>query len=221
MTVTEYNNGINSNFTYPTIQSGTSTSSSTKETSSRNDFLQELQVKQAEMKDRIKNGNNDPKFQIGGQVFTEKEWKNLIKKIDKNIDVIKEEQKERLETQKQQQMDPAKVNEAKKAPYSYMARDGLIEYNGVTFVCDDEKQRICLGDVSKPGDCITIGLSEGGSLVVNRDNLGSLSKAIGMFSSEDVKRILSAMAQDKKVQEVKNEIEDDKNHIGEAEELGR
>lgn len=42
-------------------------------------------------------------------------------------------------------------------------------------------------------DGVNIPLSGGGSLQVNRDNIDALSKAIGMFSPEDVKRILEAL----------------------------
>ena len=111
-----------------------------------------------------------------------------------------------------------RLSGGKKAPYSCLAKDGLIEYNGVTFVCDDEKQRICLGNVSNTKECLNIPLSGGGCLVVNRDNLGDLSKAIGMFSPEDVNRILRAIAQDNKAQQMQKELEDDENSIGEAEE---
>lgn len=110
-----------------------------------------------------------------------------------------------------------RLSAKKIAPYSHLAKDGMIEYNGVTFMCDDEKQRITLGDVSNPKNCLTIPLSEGGCLVVNRDNLGDLSDAIGMFSPEDVTRILNAIAADNKAQEMQKQIEDDENSIGEAE----
>ncbi len=78
------------------------------------------------------------------------------------------------------------------APYSYLAEDGIIDYNGVTFVCDKEK----------------------GSLVVNRDCVGSLMKAIGMFSPEDKVRIMKAVSLDNKIQEMKMEIDEDTNSIG-------
>lgn len=45
--------------------------------------------------DRIKNG--DPKYQIGGQAMSVKEWDRLIDKVDQCIDKIKEEQEERQE----------------------------------------------------------------------------------------------------------------------------
>ena len=85
-----------------------------------------------------------------------------------------------------------------KVPYGEMAEDGVIEYNGVTFVCDYEHNRLTLGDTTNKEDCINIPLSGGGSLLVNRDNIDALSKAIGMFRPEDVKRILEALARDNK-----------------------
>lgn len=90
----------------------------------------------------------------------------------------------------------------KKAPYGEFADDnGLITYNGVTFVCDYKRNLLCLGDVSNPDNCLTIPLKDGGCLRVNRNILDDLSKAIGMFSPEDVKRILDSIAADKKAKE--------------------
>lgn len=108
------------------------------------------------------------------------------------------------------------VSEEKKAPYSHLAKDGIINYNGVTFVCDNLRSQLCLGDVSNPKNCLRIPMEAGGSLVVNRDNLGELSQAIGMFSPEDVNRIMRAIAQDTKCQQMQQEIEEEKNSIGEA-----
>lgn len=102
-----------------------------------------------------------------------------------------------------------------KVPYGHMAKDGVIEYNGVCFVCDEKTNSICLGDVTDPKKVLNIPLSGGGHLKVNRDSLGLLSKAIGMFSPEDVNRILRAIAQDTKIQSMKNEIEDIENSVGE------
>ena len=84
----------------------------------------------------------------------------------------------------------------------------LIEYNGVTFICDTKRKAICLGDVSDMSKCLKIGLSGGGFLIVNRDNLGDLAKAIGMFSPEDVNLILRAIAQDAKVRQVQQQIDE-------------
>ncbi|MCM1087745.1 MAG: hypothetical protein NC419_06285 [Muribaculaceae bacterium] len=99
-------------------------------------------------------------------------------------------------------------------PYSYLAKDGIIEYNGVVFVCDEKHRALHLGDTSNPKNCIRISLSEGGCLIVNRDNLNDLAKAIGMFSPEDVKLILQAIAQDAKVQQMKQQIDDETSGLG-------
>ncbi len=93
-------------------------------------------------------------------------------------------------------------------PYGYLAKDGVITYNGVTFVCDYEKNSICLGDVSDPKKTLCITLSGGGQLKVNRGEIGTLAKAIGMFSPEDVALIMRAIALDAKCQQELNKIEE-------------
>ncbi len=98
-------------------------------------------------------------------------------------------------------------------PYGYLAKNGVIEYNGVTFVCDKEHKAIHLGDTSDKNKCITIPLSKGGCLIVNRDNLGDLARAIGMFSPEDVNLIMRAIAEDAKIQQMKQEIDEDESGI--------
>ncbi|MCM1263941.1 MAG: hypothetical protein NC313_14615 [Butyrivibrio sp.] len=101
-------------------------------------------------------------------------------------------------------------------PYGHLAKDGVIEYNGVIFVCDAKNNAIHLGDTSNPKDCIRVSLSKGGCLIFNRDNIGDLSKAIGMFSPEDVNLIMRAIAQDAKIQQMEKEIDDMTSGIGEA-----
>ncbi len=107
------------------------------------------------------------------------------------------------------------LRQTAKVPYGYLAKDGVIEYNGVCFVCDERTNSICLGDMTDNSKVLTIALSGGGSLKVNRDSLGTLSKAIGMFSPEDVNLILRAIAQDTKIQSMKNEVEDMEASVGE------
>lgn len=103
----------------------------------------------------------------------------------------------------------------KRAPYSYLADENdVINYNGVTFICDNEKQQIALGDISDLKNVITIPLSKGGCLKVHRDNIGDLAKAIGMFSPEDVNLILRAIAQDNKAREMQMEIDETVNGLG-------
>ncbi len=106
---------------------------------------------------------------------------------------------------------------APKVPYGHLAKDGVITYNGVTFVCDERTNSICLGNVEDKSQVITVTLSGGGHLKVNRKNIGELSKAAGMFSPEDLNLIMRAIAQDTKIQSVKKEIDDMENSIGSAE----
>lgn len=110
-----------------------------------------------------------------------------------------------------------KIETEKKAPYSYLAdENGIINYKGVAFVCDDENQTLNLGDTSNPDNVISIPLEKGGCLKVNRDSIGALSKAISMFSPADIKRILTAIAQDAQCAKKVNEIEELENQVAQS-----
>ena len=108
----------------------------------------------------------------------------------------------------------AELRQPSKVPYGYLAKNGVIEYNGVCFVCDEMTNSICLGDMTDKDQVLNIPLSGGGQLKVNRANLGQLSQAIGMFCPEDVNLIMRAIAQDGKIQSVKKEIEDTEASVG-------
>ena len=56
---------------------------------------------------------------------------------------------------------------------------------------------------------LNIPLSQGGVLKVNIDSLEELSKAIGMFSPEDQNRIMRAIAQYNRIQQIKQQIDDE------------
>jgi len=99
--------------------------------------------------------------------------------------------------------------EQKKCPYSHLAKDGLIEYNGVIFVCDYKRNSICLGDMSNPKNVLNISLPSGGNLKVNVDNLGDLSKAAGMFSPADLNAIMRAIAQYNHCTKKLNELDEE------------
>lgn len=101
-----------------------------------------------------------------------------------------------------------------KVPYEHLAVDGVITYNGVSFICDERSNSICLGDMTDRKNVLTITLSGGGHLKVNRHNLGDLSRAVGMFSPEDLNLIMRAIAQDTKIQSMKKEIEDAEASVG-------
>lgn len=191
---------------------------------------------QADIIGKIKRGQTEEEIPIGGASYTQTQWNRVLKSVDKQLDDIKEEQAARAEKQKNR-TEAMKVFEAAtagsgspvehlrekdKVPYGFLANDGIIEYNGVTFVCDERTNSICLGDVSDKENTLTIPLAGGGCLQVNRDNLEQLAAAIGMFSPEDVNRILNAIAQDNKARSMEMELEDEKSDVvnmaaGEAE----
>lgn len=173
------------------------------------------------VEDRIKNG--EPKIPIGAQEFSETDWKRLLETFDKAMDEIKKEvQAEAEQAARKAEEEKAVKKAAKekllskfssegKAPYSWLADEsGCITYNGVVFSCDNESRCINLGDMSNRDNVLSIPLSGGGTLNVNRDNLGDLARAIGMFSPEDVKRIMTAIATDAQCQRKLLEIEEAK-----------
>ena len=61
------------------------------------------------VKEKIKNGETEPTYQIGGQTFTESEWEKLIEKMDKNIEQIQAEQADRLEKQNAEEVSNSSI----------------------------------------------------------------------------------------------------------------
>ena len=235
-------------------------------------FSQAVADYAARMKPEDKTEDGKPKT-IGE--FSEKEWDQLLDKVDNAIEDykadLKEREKEALEKQKEQResyilgagnnedkqfeervlmdngsfrtmrfmkidsmdigasaemeqpdiedtIDDMVAEEAiqklldkgNRAPYSLMAdENGIVKYKGVEFRCDYENNRLCLGDVSNPKNCITVGLERGGCLVFNWENIDDLVKAIDMFSPEDINRIMRAIAQDAKLRQMQVQIEDE------------
>lgn len=90
------------------------------------------------------------------------------------------------------------------AGFNLADEDGNITYKGVTFRCNREKNQLLLGDVSNEKNCIKVGLSQGGSLVFNRNSKGGLLKALSMFDKVYQDRTLSAIYQDKIAQNTYN-----------------
>ena len=195
---------------------------------SRSELLSSISARKNEIAEKLQKGETQESFEIGGSSFTNFEWDKLIGKVDSQIDEIKEEQKLRKEKQEEQQeayeVAASRTNSMfqklngvykQACPYEYLAKDGVIEYNGIVFACDTEHNAISLGDVSDKSKVITVRLSGGGTLYVNRENIGDLSQAMGMFSPEDVNCILRALADDAKIQKTEEEIEEAGTHIGE------
>lgn len=187
----------------------------------------------AEIMEKIKSGRTEPSIPIGGSEMTQSEWEKALKNVDKQIQDIKEEQEERfarLGKKEEHQAEATTAYEAavagkvnpveqlrtkSKAPYDYLAKDGVINYKGTVFVCDEKNNCLCLGDVSDKENVLTIPLSGGGCLKVNRDNLGDLANAIDMFSPEDINLIMRAIAQDNKARSMQKEMEDTVSDVSE------
>ena len=195
---------------------------------SRSELLSSISARKNEIAEKLQKGETQESFEIGGSSFTNGEWDKLISKVDSQIDEIKEEQKLRKEKQEEQQeayeVAASRTNSMfqklngvykQACPYEYLAKDGVIEYNGIVFACDTENNAISLGDVSDKSKVITVRLSGGGTLYVNRENIGDLSQAMGIFSPEDVNCILRALADDAKIQKTEEEIAAARAHIGE------
>ncbi len=84
---------------------------------------------------------------------------------------------------------------------------GQINYKKATFICNKDRNRLELGDVSDENNCIRIKLSKGGTLLVNRDNIDELLMSIGMFSAKDQGLIMQAIMKDKIASEAKRKKE--------------
>lgn len=61
--------------------------------------------------DQIENG--EPTYQIGGSEMSIREWNKLMDKVDRTIDSIKKEQKERQEIEKEERKEKESMEEAK------------------------------------------------------------------------------------------------------------
>ncbi len=193
----------------------------------------------------LQNGAGSPKGKSIAE-FSEKEWDKLLERVDSYLDEYKEDIREREEEALKQRQEQRRQGQedrqdwlacmvgqgqrnqsirfgdkgakAGDAPYSALAdSNGMIVYQGVAYQCDYENNRLCLGDVSDPGKCLSIPLEKGGCLVVNRDCIDALAKSIGMFSPADINRILRAISQDAKLRQMQYEIEEETSGVRLAE----
>lgn len=163
-------------------------------------------------KERVKEG--PPKFAIGAAELSIEEWEKLRSSVDKEIDAMREDMRDRIEEKEEdnekkgmEELIRIREQRSELGPYSSLMGDGPeLVYNGVVFTYD-QSGALCLGDTSNPDDVITVYLT-GGVFKMNRGSIGDLSKAISMFSPEDINRILQAISQDAKCQNKLKEIED-------------
>ncbi len=153
-----------------------------EQSAGENDFRSMFLAQKQQLGQKILEGDTTPKFQIGGQEFSNEEWDTLISRVDSAIDP----------SENSSVIDFLKGKEGK-CPYSALAKDGIIEYNGVIFQCDYEKNALYLGDMSEGADIITVNLPSGGTLKINADNVEQISRCAGMFTPEDLNAILRAI----------------------------
>ncbi len=101
------------------------------------------------------------------------------------------------------------------APYGFLTgngKEGEIMYNGVLFRTSASEQTITLVSSSQE-EPMCIYLPSGGVLKVCRDDIGSLARAMGMFSPEDQGAIMRAIATDGKMKKDEMELEEEQSGI--------
>ena len=64
---------------------------------SEQELLSCISSRKQEIADKIKNGETEQKFAIGGSSFSNSEWERLLKKVDTNLEAVKEQQEEEKE----------------------------------------------------------------------------------------------------------------------------
>ena len=195
-----------------------------------------LGQRKSQILEKLKNGDAEEAIVTGGNAFTESVWNKMLEGVDNYLDEVKEEQKIRFAKMDEEQQEKellqkrlmqkemqaesnikevlvARTGGTLDVPYGYLAKNGVIEYNGVIFVCDEIHNAICLGDMTDEKNVLSIPLTEGGCLKVNRDNISDLAKTISMFSPEDIKKIMEAIATDAKCQQMQQEMDEMLNSI--------
>ena len=124
---------------------------------SRQELMDCISEKKKEIAKKVQNGETEPKFSIGADSYTVKEWDKLISKVDKNNEEVRKEQEQRKETQEKEDLEEKKigntqfvsileVNDVRRNyfmekingtykpsfPYASYADGNTINYNGVT-----------------------------------------------------------------------------------------
>lgn len=109
------------------------------------------------------------------------------------------------------------IDISRQSPYGAMANaNGIINYNGVTYVYNSTDKYLDLGDMTDQDQVLRIPLSTGDTLRVNRDNIDQVAKSISMFTPADQKRIMDAIYTDAKCRGKKLEAEEFKKKVMDA-----
>ena len=153
-----------------------------------------------EIFDKVKNNETEEEIQTGGASYTQSKWRKLMDSVDQQIEDASGSSRRngpnsRKRRQKRREsMKPVSagkkptleiLHKNSNVPYGEFAQDGVITYNGVTFVCDERTNSICLGDMSDKSKVLNIALSDGGCLKVKSKTISEiLSACVGMCSPE-------------------------------------
>lgn len=110
MNTEKLNYGYN-NYSYQTKNTQGESESILQTENGKIEFKDIVAKKREEYLEKIKKGETEPSFQIGGSKFTLTEWNKLMDKIDKNIETVKEELEEEEKEAEEEKID----TEAEKA----------------------------------------------------------------------------------------------------------
>ncbi|MCI8372365.1 MAG: hypothetical protein HFI75_08195 [Lachnospiraceae bacterium] len=92
-----------------TDQKNSSTAAESGADEEEKDYLQLLRDHMEQMFIKLQNGDTEPKFQIGSQSFTIKEWEEFLEKFDEVEEAIRELQQQDIEKRKAQAEEDARL----------------------------------------------------------------------------------------------------------------
>lgn len=98
------------------------TDGQTSDTEETKSYREQILEKMAEMEENIRKGTIQPKFQIGAQEFTIKEWETFLEKFDAAEEVLREEVEAQIE-QRKEEADAAELLTSEVTKCSYPTDD--------------------------------------------------------------------------------------------------
>ena len=66
------------------------------------DLISFISQKKQEILDKVTTGDTQEAISLGGSTFTVQEWERLLKKVDVNVEAVKQSQEEKQEKQKEE-----------------------------------------------------------------------------------------------------------------------
>ena len=121
------------------------TSVSNSSQSKNADYMELIANYKKEIFDKVKNNETEEEIQTGGASYTKSKWRKLMESVDQQIEDVREQQEEEKAEAKRiyEAVSAGKkptleiLHKNSNVPYGEFAQDGVITYNGVTFVCDE------------------------------------------------------------------------------------